>query len=208
MQSPSVRRWNLAQADYRLGVYICTITLLILSASSISRSFEMVALTVTALVLGLIVFAILVPLSMFTITAPIIALIRNLSGRYYNGFAAYESLCWAGIVAALIYAALNIVLAFKIEAVLKLIGIIDTDLKIEAVMTFTALLVINVLLFFIRDSLLEMIFEQEPSYLAEKRRDENGNVCSVFTPNPKHPKNFDPSKASPELARKEKKSET
>jgi len=68
MQPDDVRRWYLAQVDFKITVFLVRATILMLAAGGIYRSVETVAYVAVAVLLMLFAFGLLVAAGVFTIT--------------------------------------------------------------------------------------------------------------------------------------------
>ena len=68
MQPDDVRRWHLAQIDFKITVFLVRGTILMLAAGGIYRSVETVAYVAVAVFLMLFLFGMLVAAGSFVIT--------------------------------------------------------------------------------------------------------------------------------------------
>jgi hypothetical protein len=109
MQSVEVRRWRLAQADFKLSVLLVRAAILVLAASGLDRSVD----TVFYILLGALVvlvgsgFA----LSLGTmVLMPLMIYIRSRQGRTSIASRAIESLAWAELIVVLALVALLVAL--------------------------------------------------------------------------------------------------
>jgi hypothetical protein len=89
-----VRRWPLAQFDFRIALLIVRFALLALAAGALNRSLWTIALVAGSIVLLTVVSSILSFLLMF-ITIPIRMWARSRAGRVSAANAAFESVAWA-----------------------------------------------------------------------------------------------------------------
>lgn len=97
MQSVEIRRWRLAQADFKMSIFLVRVTIVFLSASGLNRSVE----TILYLVLG--------ALGVFTVSGfalflcmmglmPLLSYMRIRQGRWSVASMASESLFWAELI--------------------------------------------------------------------------------------------------------------
>jgi hypothetical protein len=98
MMPRNVRRWRLAQLDFRLVLALSRVTILVLAAGAIERSStNLFAVGVMFLILFFCV-AVLTVLLMF-LTMPVRVIARRRAERESAANAAYEALFWAGFFA-------------------------------------------------------------------------------------------------------------
>ena len=104
MQSDDVRRWSLAQTDFKITVFLVRATLLILAAGGIYRSVETVVYIAVAALLLLVGSMFLMFVGMLAFT-PIMIRIRVRQGRHSVAARVFEAMAWSEVmVVALIVA--------------------------------------------------------------------------------------------------------
>lgn len=107
MQSVEIRRWKYAQLDYKILFWLTIVSLAVLGASAVHRSFETIPYTLAAW--GVLLLAI-VPLTIvsYVFTLPVTFLVGKLKKRKSVASMAMEALAWATAVTLLLYFALII----------------------------------------------------------------------------------------------------
>jgi len=101
MQSVDVRRWRLAQIDFKITVFLVRATLLMLAAGAIYRSFKTVVYVAAIILLVFIGSRFLMILGMF-IFMPLMIYIRSRQGRYSVASRAIEAMFWSEVTAMMI----------------------------------------------------------------------------------------------------------
>lgn len=109
MQSVEVRRWRYAQADIKLSVFLVQATILILAASGLDRSVDIV-LYVALAVLAVLVGATLARFTVMMGLMPLLIYVRSRQGRRSIASRTYESLAWTELIVVLALVVLLVVL--------------------------------------------------------------------------------------------------
>jgi len=109
MQPIEVRRWHLAQSDFRLSVFLVQATLLMLAAGGLNRSVDTI-LYVAIGTLVLMVAAILLLFLGMRVLMPLRMHIRERQGRVSVAYSVIEAEGWAWLIAMGIIIALLVAL--------------------------------------------------------------------------------------------------
>jgi hypothetical protein len=186
MQTESVRRWPLAQLDYRITLYLTRFSIIALSASAIARASEMVFFIAGVALVAFLGFSILSLIMMF-ITMPIRLLINRLKGRVSVASAAIEATFYSYLIVGIAYIVAIILIGFNVIKPFEYVGIKYqgiTDLQL-AIFSFISMLIL--LSFFLDRKFLKMVFAFEPVMIQKSYIDENGKEIFSIEPNPAHP---------------------
>jgi hypothetical protein len=101
MMPRHVRRWPLAQLDFRLVLFVARFSILAVTAGALDRSLWTIVRIVASLALVAVLSTILSIILMF-VTMPIRMWARARAGRDSAANAAFEALFWAGLFAVCI----------------------------------------------------------------------------------------------------------
>jgi hypothetical protein len=104
MQSDDVRRWRLAQIDFKITVFLVRATLLILAASGLYRSVKTIVYIVVAALLLLVITVFLIFVGMLVLT-PLMIRIRSHQGRCSVAARVFEALSWSELIIVVLLAA-------------------------------------------------------------------------------------------------------
>jgi len=117
MQPDDVRRWHLAQIDYKITVFLVRAAVLMLAAAGLYRSVKTVAYIAIAILLLLGGSALLVFAGTFAIT-PLMIRIRARQGRHSVAARVFEAMAWSELMVVCLIVALLVGLglaAFRYE---------------------------------------------------------------------------------------------
>lgn len=110
MQPVDVRRWELAQIDYWLTMFLFEISLLSLATGSLYRSVETISYVLLAVVILLILSAFLFLTGIF-VFMPILVFIRSRQGRYSVVARVQEAEGWSALMVVAAQVTLFVVFA-------------------------------------------------------------------------------------------------
>jgi hypothetical protein len=183
MQPNEIRRWNLAQVDYKITLNLVRISLLIIAAATASRSIEtVVAVIVAALSLGLGYF-VLVAILMLMIF-PLRIYIRGGSSVAARS---EEALFWSMFIAAILYILFFITLGFSAIKHVPFFDILPPILRQISTIIFAITCIIISVSFFLEHIMSEKIFAFEPEEIIVETKLPDGTTRIQFKDNPKHP---------------------
>lgn len=171
MMPRNVRRWRLAQLDFRLILLLSRVAILALAAGAIERSSSnLFTVGAVFLVLCVSVF-VLTPLLMF-VTMPVRVLARWRAKRESAANSAIEAFFWAGLFAIVITVAgavLAALLSYRYE---KIRLIIWRDVPHPLSLAFATILVIAVFLshWLLRPT-MTALFAKRPNYRTKRTFD-------------------------------------
>lgn len=185
MQSKPVRRWPLAQIDYRITLYLVRFALVVLTAGAIARTGEMVMYIGGAFLSAVLGFFIL-SLALIFITMPARLFIRHLSGRTSVASATTEATFYSFLFSGIAYVLLIVLVGFNVISPFDYLGdnykaFTGTQLSI-----FSGVILVILFSFFFDQRFLNMVFAFEP-IMIEKKYFENGKEIFSIEPNPNHP---------------------
>lgn len=109
MQPDEVRRWRLAQADFKLSVFLVRATLVMLAAGGLNRSVETLAYVALAALILLGGSALLLFLGTLAVM-PLLIFIRARQGRHSVASRAIEATAWAELIVVVVLVALLVAL--------------------------------------------------------------------------------------------------
>jgi hypothetical protein len=101
MMSRRLRRWPLAQLDFRMLLFIARFSLLAVAAGALDRSIKSILIIITSLAL-LFVFSLIFTFVLMFITVPIRVWVRKRKGRRVGTGAIFEGMFWSGLFAVII----------------------------------------------------------------------------------------------------------
>jgi len=186
MQTKEVRRWKLAQVDYKITLNLIRISLLALAASTLSRSMEAVITIFFSAAILIIGYILLVSL-LVAILMPLRMRIRARQGRISAASSAIESVDWSILIAGIIYIGLFLYFGRKAIDFLPFISSLATPPSTTSMIVFVAVSIIALVSLFFENRLLQTIFAFEPKKIVETTPLENGKIAVTFKDNPKHP---------------------
>ncbi len=186
MQPKEVRRWNLAQIDYKITLNLIRLSLLTIAASSASRSIEtVVGVTLAALtfLLGYFVFV-----SIFTmILMPLRMFIRSRQGRISAASSAIEAVGWSMFIVALIYVLLLLSLGLSVFEKIPILNKLPPMPHQVSTIIFAVAAIVIIISFLYERVFLNLIFAFEPVMIERSYFDGNGKKIFSIEPNPAHP---------------------
>ena len=185
MQTKDVRRWQLAQIDYRITLYLVRFTIVVLTAATVARTGDLVVYLGSASLLAAIGFVALTFAFMF-VTMPFRLFVRRLSGRTSVASAAIEATFYSFLLSGLLYVIIIVLLAFNIINPFLYLGDnfkLFTGLQLSI---FSGVLLVILLSFFFDSKFLNMVFAFEPRTIERKYYEDGKEVISIEA-NPNHP---------------------
>lgn len=186
MQPKEVRRWKLAQVDFKITLNLLRLSLLTIAASSASRSLETVAGVTLAALTFLLGYFVLVFIGTM-ILMPIRMFIRSLQGRISAASSAIEAVNWSMFIVALIYVFLFIFLGLSVFEKIPILNKLPPIPHQISTIIFAVTAVIIVLSFLYEKVFLNLVFAFEPVMIKRSYFDENGKKIFSIEPNPAHP---------------------
>ena len=181
MQSLEVRRWSLAQTDYRITLRLVQFTLLLLAAGSLYRSIEAVAYVVLAAI-ALLVASFIVLLVFMLGMMPVMMFIRARQGRYSVAARVSEAYAWSKLMVAIAQITLIGALAVASVRYPPIMAFWPMPPSGAAVAIFGVLASIVVLSLHTELSWRAGLFAHEPSYTEERLPD--GTIGISFNKKP------------------------
>ena len=185
MMPRHVRRWRLAQADFRLVSIIVRLSVLVLSAGALDRSSRTLA-TVGLALGGLTLAALLLTLMLMLLTVPVRLRARQRAGRISAASAAVEAVFWAGLFAAVLAVG-----AFSVTAIASYWSVTLRQVLWRgvpdpvALAAFTFLVMLVFLSPWLLRPLVAMLFSKRPPYWTERMPD--GSLAVHYLTNPREP---------------------
>lgn len=186
MQSEPVRRWNLAQLDYRITLYLVRFTIVALIASAIARTWEMVIYVACIFLFFVFSFFVLAFIYIF-FTMPIRLFIRHLSGRISVASAAIEATFYSFLLSGLTHIIIIGLIAFNVINPFEYFNAKFQIISNIQLIFFSSTCLVTLLCFFFDKPFLNMVFAFEPEMI-EKKSYKDGQTIISIVPNPKHPK--------------------
>lgn len=179
MMTRHVRRWPLAQLDFRIVAILARVSLLALGAGALDRSSRTLA-TIAMVVVGLVVSVSVLTVLLMFVTMPVRMWARGRAGRGSAANAAIEAMFWAGFFAVCLTAAGTIVTAlisYRNPAWRSLFWRESPDPLALAI--FALLVVVVFLSHWLLRPLMKALFAERPSYRTERSPDGNMIIRSV-----------------------------
>lgn len=180
-----IRRWPLAQLDFRMSFLIARFALLGLAAGALERSILTIVILIASIML-LAIISSLLSASLIFITMPIRSRARSRAGHPSAAHASMEAILWGGLLAIGITVCGIIGLGFASYHYTPLLNIFwkvppsPVALSIF-VLTFVGIFLSNWLF----RPVIRRIFSEQPGYYTE--RDEDGNILIYFRYKKKEP---------------------
>ena len=202
MQPNEIRRWNLAQIDYRITLNLVRISLLTIAAATASRSIESVfGVTVAALVFYVSYFFLVVIL--IFIIMPLKMYIGHRKGRTSIASIAIEAGFSSMFIVAILYLLFFITLGFSAINYLPIFDLLPPIPNQISTFVFSITAIIITFSFFCEGIILKKIFAFEPKHIVEERKLPDGTIGVTFKDNPNHP-DYVASSSSVEVEKNEK----
>jgi len=186
MQSNEVRRWSLAQLDYKITLNIVRASLLALSVATASRSLETVVGVVVAAIVLIFLYFLLVLAFMF-IFMPMMMYIRFRQGRISAASSANEATAYSMITVGVLYLLLFVTLGFSAVKNIPYFEYLPPIPNEVSTIIFAATAIIITISFFYEGVLLRKVFAFVPVMIERSYFDENGREIFSVEPNPEHP---------------------
>lgn len=187
MQSVEVRKWQLAQFDYKITLVISSVSILLLAAAGVTRSINtMLAVIAIGLLLAAAFF-----LGSFVLTMIIMPISLYLRRRRHSNpsvaRAAFAAFSYASLISGLgIIAVIAVGGSNLLFRGYEYFGLTETPHTIPVlVFLFTAILFVFVCVF--HDSLLKKVFAFEPAFKVKTTKGEDGTVKVTFERNETSP---------------------
>ena len=183
MMPRHVRRWPLAQLDFRMVLIVARFSLLAITAGALDRSLWTVVRIVVALGLLTVVSAALSYVLIF-VTMPIRMRARARANRVSAASAAFEAVSWAGLFAVCL-TVLGIIglgiASYRYEPLRSAIWPVPPDPIVLSFFVFT--LIVVFLSHWLLRPVISRIFAKRPSYYTERGAD--GELLITFLTNEK-----------------------
>jgi hypothetical protein len=184
MQSVDVRRWKLAQLDYKITLVVSVASILFLSASGVTRSvYTIIAITGIGLFLAAVFL-----MGSFVLTIALMPIVLFFRRKKHStpsaASAAFSSLSYGLIVSGLLIIAL---IAIGGSNILfrgyEYFGLTETP-NTTSVFVFLFTAIICALGCFGHHRLLQGVFAFEPPFIVETKKREDGTTLVRFKQNP------------------------
>jgi hypothetical protein len=180
-----IRRWTLAQFDFRMVLFISRLSLLAVAAGALDRSLWTIVLIVTSLVLLAVASVLFVSILMF-VTMPVRMWARARAGRESAASAAFEAVYWAILFSVCITVVGIIglgIASYRYEPLREAIWRLPPNPVAFSVFVFTLIAVF--LSHWLLKPVTRLIFAERPGYYTE--RDHDGNLRIHFVDTEKEP---------------------
>lgn len=190
MQTKEVRRWKLAQFDYRITLNLVRISFLALAVTTFTRSIEAVVTTIIAAVFiilsyFIVVFILVAPIHYLLM--PLIMRIRWRQGRRSGASIAIEAADWSILIGVIFYVGLLLYFGKATFEYLPFIGDLVSLADMNSIIVFVVVFSIVIFSWFFENTLLKKIFVFEPKYNFEMTPLEDGKIGVSWPENPNHP---------------------
>ena len=185
MQPKPVRRWPLAQLDYRITLYLVRFTLVVLTAGAIARTIEMVAYIAGTFLLAAVGFF-LFSFVLMLIVMPVRLCVGKLFGRNSVASAAIESVFYSFKLSGLVLIVLIALVGLDIINPIGYLGESYKDFNGIPLAIFSSVCLVMLLSFFFDQIFLKMVFAFEPIMIERKYYEDGKEIISI-EPNPNHP---------------------
>ena len=186
MQPKEVRRWELAQIDYKITLNLLRLSLLTIAASSASRSLETVVGVTLAAITFLLGYFVLVFIGTM-ILMPIRMFIRSLQGRISAASSASEAIAWSIFIVAFIYVFLFLSLGLSVFEKIPILNKLPPIPHQVSTIIFAAMAIIIIVSFLYESVFLNLVFAFEPVMIERCYFDDNGKKIFSIEANPAHP---------------------
>jgi len=188
MQSNGVRRWRLAQIDFKITIFLVRATLLILAASGLYRSVGTVVSIAIAALLLLVGSAFLIFIGML-ILMPLRMVIRTRQGRPSAASSAGEAVGWSELTVVALLVTFIVtagVASLRYEPIRSLWIVVPSPLAV-AIFVVTAIAV--VISIYVGDIWSRKLFAFQENFTMSKMP--NGTIGVTFKPDKNEEKLFD-----------------
>ncbi len=185
MMPRNVRRWRLAQLDFRLVSIVMRFALLAVAAGALNRSLQTVMLLLVGL-LGLAIISGFLSIILMFVTTPIRMWARSRAGRVSAANAVIEAEAWAVFFAILLTVGLVVGGGVASYCYTPLRNAVWAEPPSPiALSIFVAALVAVFLSHWFLRPIFARLFAERPPYRTEKRED--GKTVVTFMDEPKEP---------------------
>jgi hypothetical protein len=185
MMPRQIRRWPLAQLDFRIVLFIARFSLLAVAAGALDRSLWAIVSMIICLALLVMVSVILGYVLIF-FTVPVCAWARNRVGRRAGTGTIFEGIFWAGLFAVIISVSGTIALgiaSYHYTPIREALW--PTPPNPISLIAFVATLVLIFLSHWFLRPIRSRIFADRPNYYTE--RDAEGKTTIHFVTPEKEP---------------------
>jgi len=185
MQFDDVRRWRLAQIDFKITVFLVRTTLLMLAAGGLYRSVETIIYIAVAALLLLVGSRFLMFVGMLIFT-PLMLYIRARQGRYSVVAPVFAVVVWSErVIVALIVAVIVAagVASLRYEPLRSLWIVAPSPL---AVTVFVVAAIVVVISWHVEHKWYLKLFAFQPPNICKMSKMPDGTIGVSFTPNEKY----------------------
>jgi len=187
MQSNEVRRWKLAQIDYRITLNLVRVSLLTIAAATASRSLETVVGVVVAALAFMFSYFVLV-MALMLLLMPLRMYIRSRQGRIISvASSAMEATAWSMFIVGVSYLLLFITLGFSAVKKIPYFELLPSIPNQISTIIFATTAIIIAISYFFEGVMLKKVFAFVPVMIERSYFDENGKKIFSIEPNPAHP---------------------
>ncbi len=186
MQPNEIRRWNLAQIDYKITLNLVRISLLSIAATTAFRSIETVLVVSVAALALFFIFFVLVGILLFVII-PLKKHIRIRQGRILTAGAIGTAVNLAILIVGILYILFFITLSFPAIKHLPFFDYFPPIQNQTAAIVFAITAIIITVSFFYERIMTDKIFAFEPKTIVVETKLPNGTIGVEFKDNPNHP---------------------
>lgn len=187
MQTNEVRRWSMAQFDYKITLIAACVSILLLAASGVSRSINTVFVVTAVGILLFVAYWVVIFIITIALTSIILSLRLRKKPHTSTVGGVLTSMAYAtlfsilGIVGTIAIGGSNLLLKGY-----DYFGLSDTPNPVAVtVFLFTALLFAAGCFFY--DKLIKKVFAFEPLYNVKTKKREDGTILVAFDKNDKAP---------------------
>ena len=171
MQSVDVRRWNLAQIDYKITLRLVQVSVLLVAAGSLYRSVETIAYVVVGTIV-LLVASILPFTISFFVMVPIMLHLRQRQGRYGAVAGVLEAEGWSWLMVGVFYILMFAALGFAAINYEPIATLWPTLPSATAISIFVVLVSVVILSIYAEIfGFKELLFASQPPPTEERRPD-------------------------------------
>lgn len=178
MQPIGVRRWNLAQIDFKITVLLVRAAALILGAGGIYRSIDTVVIVVVFLVVLVVASGLFIFLGMLALTPLMVKLRKRRGSRPSIASSVMEAMNWAILVSLGLLIALYVALGFSFLHYEPFRTLWAMSPNVAAVMIFMLTGIAVVISAYTEGGWSKALFAAEPEYTEERQPD--GSVVRTY----------------------------
>lgn len=171
MQPIEVRRWNLAQIDFKITVFLVRAAALILGAGGIYRSVDTIVMVVVFLVVLVVASGLFIFLGMLALTPLMVELRKRRGSRPSIATSVFEAMNWAMLISVGLLIVLYVVLGagFLYYEPLRTLWTVPPSTSAVVIFVITGIAV--VLSVYLEQGWSQEIFAAEPPYTEERLPD-------------------------------------